>query len=159
MIVGLNQMSHQPNLDALASVFFHAFSRAEYALKASGFNNGDGPAEANWKSFASSVEVLIANAALPELKEAIDFFLNSPPKKQVIINGVIQWDVSEPQTNSKADKLLIYVRRVRNNLFHGGKFNGRWFEPERSELLLRHGLTILRACVESTPSVKEAYHG
>lgn len=154
-----NQMAHHPNLDELARKLFHVFSRAEYALKASGFNNGDGPAEANWRNFALSVDALIANPTSPELKEAIDFFFNAPPKKQVIIGGVIQWEVSEPQTNSQADKLLVYVRRVRNNLFHGGKFNGHWFEPERSEPLLRHSLTILSACVESVPSVQEAYHG
>lgn len=152
-------MAHYPDLDDLARKFFHVFSRAEYALKASGFNNGDGPAKANWQLFALSVETLIANPATPELKEAIDFFFNAPPKMQVIVGGVIQWAVSEPQTNSKADKLLLYVRRVRNNLFHGGKFNGHWFEPERSESLLLHSLTILRACVESVPAVQEAYDG
>lgn len=152
-------MTHNQDIDELARDFFHVYSRAEYALKTSGFNNGDGPAVANWQNFAHSVEELIANPPSPALKEAIDFFFNAPPKKQVILGGVIQWEVSEPQTNSKADKLLLYVRRVRNNLFHGGKFNGRWFEPERSEPLLRHSLTILRACIETVPAVQEAYHG
>ncbi|MFP5411276.1 MAG: hypothetical protein ACLGG6_09885, partial [Gammaproteobacteria bacterium] len=105
------------------------------------------------------VENLIANPTTQELQEAIGFFFNAPPKKQVIVGGIIQWEVSEPGTNSQADKLLIYVRRVRNNLFHGGKFNGHWFAPERSDPLLRHSLTILTACVESVPAVREAYHG
>lgn len=116
-------------------------------------------AEANWRKFALEVDGLIANPTTKDLREAIDFFFNAPPKKQVIVGGVIQWEISEPTTNSQADKLLIYVRRVRNNLFHGGKFNGHWFEPERSEPLLRHSLTILTACVESVPAVREAYHG
>ena len=152
-------MTPHPNLDDLASKLFHVFSRTEYALKASGFNNGDGEAQANWRNFASAVEAVVANPSTPALQEAIDFYFNAPPKKQVIVGGVIQWQVSDPQTDSRADKLLIYVRRVRNNLFHGGKFNGHWFEPERSEPLLRHGLTILTACVESVPSVQKAYHG
>jgi len=152
-------MAHHPHLDGLAEKLFHVFSRTEYALKASGFNNGDGEAKANWRDFALAVEHVIANPSSPKLQEAIKFFLNAPPKKQVIVGGVIQWQVSEPPTDSPADKLLIYVRRVRNNLFHGGKFNGHWFEPERSEPLLRHSLTILTACVESVHSVREAYHG
>ena len=152
-------MAHHPHLDQLAGKLFHFFSRTEYALKVSGFNKGDGAAEADWRAFALAVEAVIANPTSPELKEAIEFFFNAPPKKQIIVSGVIQWETSEPDTDSKADKLLVYVRRVRNNLFHGGKFNGRWFEPERSEPLLRHSLTILRACVESVPSVQEAYHG
>lgn len=152
-------MTPHQHLDDLAGKLFHAFSRTENALKASGFNNGDGPAGADWRKFALAVEDLIANPLSPELQKAIDFFFDAPPKKQVIVDGVIQWQVSVPQTDSRADKLLIYVRRVRNNLFHGGKFNGRWFEPERSEPLLRHSLIILSACVESVPSVREAYHG
>jgi hypothetical protein len=152
-------MPGHPHLDELAGKLFHVFSRTEYALKASGFNNGDGAAEANWKSFALAVESLIENPPSAELQIAIDFFFNAPPKKQVIVSGVIKWDISEPQTNSRADKLLIYVRRVRNNLFHGGKFNGHWFAPERSEPLLRHSLTILSSCVEFVPSVRVAFHG
>ncbi len=152
-------MAHHPHLDGLAGKLFHVFSRMEYALKASGFNNGDGEAKANWRDFALAIEAVIANPPSPALQEAITFVRNAPPKKQVIVGGVIQWEISEPQTDSAADKLLIYVRRVRNNLFHGGKFNGHWFEPERSEQLLRHSLTILTACVESLPSVRDAYHG
>lgn len=152
-------MTHHPHLDQLAGKLFNVFSRTEYALKAAGYNNGDGEAVANWRNFALAVENLIANPTTQELQEAIGFFFNAPPKKQVIVGGVIQWEVSEPGTNSQADKLLIYVRRVRNNLFHGGKFNGHWFAPERSEPLLRHSLTILTACVESVPAVRKAYHG
>ena len=152
-------MAHHPHLDQLAGKLFHVFSRTEYSHKAAGYNNGDGAAEANWKKFALDVENLIATPRTQDLQEAIEFFFSAPPKKQVIVGGVIQWKVSEPATNSEADKLLIYVRRVRNNLFHGGKFNEHWFAPERSEPLLRHSLTILSACVESVPNVREAYHG
>lgn len=152
-------MTQYPHLDQLAGKLFHVFSRAEYALKAAGYNKGDGAAEANWRTFALAVEDLIANPTTQELQEAIDFFFNAPPKKQVIVSGVIQWEVSDPETNSQADKLLIFVRRVRNNLFHGGKFNGHWFAPERSEPLLRHSLTILTACIDTVPAVNEAYHG
>lgn len=152
-------MTDYQNLDTLAVELFRVFSRTEYALKASGFHKGDGAAEANWDNFALAVEDLVAAPASPALQEAINFILNAPPKKQVIVGGVIQWRVSEPQNNSQAGKLLMYVRRVRNNLFHGGKFNGHWFEPERSEVLLLSSLTILKACVEAVDSVREAYFG
>jgi hypothetical protein len=154
-----NPMTDHSHLDQLASKLFHVFSRTEYALKAAGYNNGDGEAQADWRAFALAVEGLIANPTTGELREAIDFFFNAPPKKQVIAGGVIQWEHSAPGTNSQADKLLIYVRRVRNNLFHGGKFNGHWFAPERSEPLLRHSIAILAACVEFVPGVDAAYHG
>ena len=32
---------------------------------------------------------------------------------------------------------------MRNNLYHGAKFNGTWFDPQRSERLLGHGLVVL----------------
>lgn len=106
-------MTHDPTLDELAGKFFHVFQRTEYALKASGFNNHNGEAKANWRDFALSLEKLIENPTTPDLRMAIDFILNAPPKKQMVFDGVIKWEVSEPKTNSQADKLLIYIRRVR----------------------------------------------
>ncbi|TCT10824.1 hypothetical protein [Paralcaligenes ureilyticus] len=152
-------MTHHPDLDLLAGKLFQVFSRTEYALKAAGYNKGNGPAQANWREFALAVEDLIASPATKELQEAIEFLFTEPPKKQMIVNERIQWVASEPETSSRADCLLTYVRRVRNNLFHGGKFNGHWFAPVRSKALLHHSLTILTACVGSVPKVREAYYG
>jgi hypothetical protein len=152
-------MTRDKQLNDLAAKLFREFSRTEYALKAAGYNNGNGPAEVNWRKVALAVEGLIATPTSPELQEAINFIFDAPPKKQVIADGKIQWAIVEPKTDSRADKLLQYVRRVRNNLLHGGKFNGHWFEPERSEPLLRHSLVILSACVEGIPEVRKAYHG
>lgn len=152
-------MTRYKHLNELAGELFHVFSRTEYSLKAAGFNKGDGPAEANWRQFALAVDNLIANPSSQKLKTAIEFILTEPPKKQMIRNGCIEWENSEPITDSQADKILIYVRRVRNNLFHGGKFNCKWFAPERSETLLRSSLIILSSCVESVSEIREAYHG
>ncbi|RSE62670.1 hypothetical protein EGT81_09445 [Alcaligenes faecalis] len=150
-------MANHENLDKLAFELFQVFSRTEYALKASGFNHGDGNAKANWREFALAIEALIVHPTSLALEQAIACFHEAPPKKQIIVDGAIQWEVREPQTDSEADKLLTYVRRVRNNLFHGGKFNGHWFAPERSAPLLRHSITILIAAVRFVPSVRDAY--
>lgn len=152
-------MPRDQALHILAAEFFREFSRTEYALKATGFNNGDGPAKANWSQFARSIEGLIAAPPTPELREAIAFLFQEPPKKQFIENDLIQWRVVPPNTGSRADDLFHYIRRVRNNLFHGGKFNGHWFAPERSERLIQAGLVVLRAAVEVEPNVSAAYHG
>ncbi|WP_339409688.1 hypothetical protein [Pseudomonas sp. EA_35y_Pfl2_R5] len=151
-------MAHE-QLHQIAADFFRVFSRTEYALKASGFNNGNGPAEANWGNFARAVEAAIGSPSTPELRQAIEYILNEPPKKQFIENGLIEWRDTAPQTNSNSDALFQYIRRIRNNLFHGGKFNGHWFAPERSERLINASLIILQAAVEMEPSVREAYHG
>jgi hypothetical protein len=152
-------MRNNPELDQLASEFFKVFSRSEYALKAAGFHKGDGNAEANWSEFAKEIEAIIQAPESQELSAAIDFILSYPPKKQVIRNGQIQWSEADPNQRLKADNLLIYVRRVRNNLFHGGKFNSHWFEPERSEQLIQNCLVILKACVNNVASTQEAYRG
>ena len=44
--------------------------------------------------------------------------------------------------------LLLMVRTVRNNLFHGGKFPLiPVSEPSRDSTLLHHSITILAACL------------
>jgi len=152
-------MPNDQDLHVLAAEFFRVFAREEYALKASGFNRGDGPAEPDWTTFATAVEAFVSRPPNAEVQQAIEFILTEPPKKQFISDGFIEWKQVAPSTNSKADKLFQYIRRIRNNLFHGGKFNGHWFEPERSERLMRTGLVVLKAVVEQEPRVNEAYRG
>lgn len=152
-------MRHDQDLYSLAADFFCVFSRTEYALKASGFNKGDGPAEPNWIKFATALESFVGSPPSDEVLQAIKFILKEPPKKQCILGGQIEWREVKPSTNSQSDTLFQYIRRIRNNLFHGGKFNGHWFAPERSERLMRAALIVLKAAVEQEPKVREAYHG
>lgn len=147
-----------PQLDDLAIEMFRTFARFEYALKASGFHYGDGAAEPNWRSFAESVPDLFNEPSDPNLRAAVSYVLEQPPKKQIVASGVLAWGHAAPDTDLLSDRVLIYVRRVRNNLFHGGKFNGHWFEPERSELLLRHSLIILQACIAASDDLGQAFH-
>jgi hypothetical protein len=151
-------MPRSPDLYDLAHQFFEAFARAEYALKAAGFHAGKGKkAEPNWDAFAKSLNSLFEQQHEGELGEAVRFLLEQPPRVQTVNTaGDLEW-VEAPEAGPVSRRLLLYVRRVRNNLFHGSKFNGRWFDPERSEPLMRHSLTILRACVEASTDVKKAY--
>lgn len=145
------------DLDRLAADMFRTFARFEYALKAAGFHNGNGAAKPNWRAFATTVTGLFDDPRSEGFSEAIEYILGHPPKQQVIAGGILSWSDALPDTNLKSDLVLQYVRRVRNNLFHGGKFNGRWFEPERSERLLNSSLVILETCIETSPEVGEAY--
>ncbi len=92
-----------------------------------------------------------------ETAGAIQYYLTHPPKKQVLVDRVLSWSTQLPDHQSQADLVLRLVCRVRYNLFHGGKFNGHWFEPQRSEELLYRGLLILRAVVSGHSKVREAY--
>src|SRR5690606_12629512 len=116
-------------------------------------------AKASWTKYAAEVADVIEAPQSKSLEQAIAYFTDHPPKKQVIEGDVLDWDETLPNHKSKAELVLMLVCRVRNNLFHGGKFNGRWFEPQRSEELMQHGLTILRACGQAHSKVSEAYAG
>lgn len=144
-------------MEELAFCFFQEFARCEYCLKAVGLCENTRDAKANWGAFANAVRNVLEAPEPSELKAAITYYLTEPPKKQVIENGNLEWDPKFPDHAHQAELVLRLVCRVRNNLFHGGKFNGHWFQPERSEDLMRHGLTILRACIQGHPAVSEAY--
>ena len=148
-----------PDLHELASQFFRTFARMEYALKAAGYltTMRGNDAQPDWNRFAKEVQTVIEEPQDPDVADAVAYILKHPPKKQVVVNNKLEWDDTPPQTNFEADRVLIYVRRIRNNLFHGGKFNGRWFEPQRSGALIQYGLTILKACRDYEPQVAKAY--
>ena len=55
-----------------------------------------------------------------------------------------------------ATSLFRHIRRVRNNLFHGGKFGGNWLEPDRSKLLLTYSLMILNELIKLNARLSEA---
>jgi hypothetical protein len=145
--------------DQLASEMFRTVARFEYALKATGYHDGDGNADANWRKFAASVPNLFENPADQSLVDATRYILCHPPKKQIIASGKLGWSDVEPDSNGRVDLILLYVRRVRNNLFHGGKFAGGSLPPERDELLLRHSLKILEACRSASQKIRDAYDG
>ncbi len=147
----------ESDLEQLATNMFRTFARFEYSLKAAGFHRGNGAAEPDWRAFAVSVSGLFDDPRTAEFSTAVGYILAHPPKKQIIADGVLSWGDAAPNTNLQSDLVLQYIRRVRNNLFHGGKFNGQWFQPERSECLLKHSLVILTACLEASPEVGEAY--
>jgi hypothetical protein len=144
----------------LACEFLGVFARSEFALKAAGFANGDeDKAEANWDTFAKAIANGFDPSQSKALNAAVDYLLKYPPKKQVLINKKLAF-VDEPsdKNQSQVQQLLFLVRRVRNNLFHGGKFlPGPPTDPERDTLLIQHSLTVLHACLPLHGDVYIAY--
>lgn len=145
-------------IDALAFAFFREFARCEYCLKVVGLRdpNRKDPT-ADWGAFAAEVLLVFDTVQSIKLTDAINYYLTKPPKKQILQGEILAWEEVQPDHKSKAELVLRLVCRVRNNLFHGGKFNGQWFEPQRSEELLVHGLIILSAVVSAHSKVREAY--
>jgi len=147
--------------------FFLVFSRFEYALKNSGFvqagqsrKNETAPsAEPNWNAFARSIANLFTKGHNTDLNQACEYFLINPPMRQVLINSNVMWDTTEPDSSlGETERLLLLVRRVRNNLFHGGKFSNEAFEDtDRQERLLKGSLLVLKECLRVSTQVNSAF--
>lgn len=146
--------------EKLINEFFLLFSKFEYSLKMAGFHSGEGNAKVDWRGFAMSIENDFDKDSDNSLEKGTAYILNNPPNKQVVNNGILQWSVTPPDSNSEADLLLQYVCRVRNNLFHGGKYKGNVLEnPDRSEQLITGCKNILIYCLGLSPNVKKAFEG
>jgi hypothetical protein len=130
--------------------FFLLFSYFEFELKNNGFARGDLERIApEWDRFILSVENDFDSNYSSGIREAFEFFELNPPMRQVLINGSPGWS-SFPWNLSHTDfkNLINCVRTVRNNLFHGGKFNNELFESShRTTLLLTHSIVILNECI------------
>jgi hypothetical protein len=98
--------------------FFAIFSYAEYLLKNKGFLKNN-KAEADWDEFIKSVK-----PSNIEEKSLIlgKYILENPPKKQRIDKDGKLYFRTYKVKDYKLQQLNIHIRRVRNNLFHGGKY-------------------------------------
>ncbi len=140
--------------------FFLRFSRFEFALKAMGFAQGDlEGVRPDWPGYASSLRGRFDKTFSKPLLGACDFILNNPPHRQILVDGRLAWNTqAQLPGEHEVEFLLRMVRGVRNNLFHGGKYNIAVHEDtNRSEALLRSSLLILDECLRLSPDVGQAF--
>lgn len=140
--------------------FFAVFSRFEYALKRSGFLKRDaGRAEPNWDAFVNSLGGRLVRVGDAQFIEARRILLSKPPKTQVVAQGQLGWQDTEPRRGESEERYLLrLVRTVRNNLFHGGKYPfGPVEEASRDKQLLRASNAILQACLALSPQVDSLF--
>jgi hypothetical protein len=144
----------------LASTFLAVFARCEFALKVGGFARGDETrVDPDWDGFARAIGTQFDRSHDPRSKIAAAYLLEHPPKKQVLVDGRVEWrDAPLDKNLTCTEQLLLAVRRVRNNLFHGGKFLPAHQQgSDRDRLLVQHSLTVLRTYVGLHPRVLDAY--
>lgn len=140
--------------------FFIVFSRMECALKTAGFiNNSDGKVQPNWDSYIAEIRHNFDPERTDELKKAVKYLTESPPRIQSISNDLLSWKDREFQAGVPLiNKLNISIRDIRNNLFHGGKFNGRYQKDvSRNYILLYHSIIILNEWLILNQKVKENF--
>lgn len=138
--------------------FFFRFSRAEYALKASRFLQNSGEAKADWDKYANNIRDTFDANRTEELKNAVKYIKENPPKKQVVENGQLAWQQTDNESMHLALFLNVMVRRIRNNLFHGGKFqNGASDDISRDLQLINSANIILLEMVGLHDEVKHYF--
>ena len=144
--------------------FLHIFSRFEYALKKNNFlkKGVRGNAEADWDKFAKSLDKKISLDAInsKEFQTSTTYFFNHPPKKQIVDdNSNLGWkDETIAKKQRNFEKLLVLVRRVRNNLFHGGKFHGEYIHGlERNKKLIKFSIVILMECLKPNDEIEKEF--
>lgn len=125
------------DLRELAFSFFHKFSRFEFSLKEAGKwrkGKGGSPALPDWDCFVAEHE------ATYQLTTAAAALLAANPKKQVVADDEHSLKfITVPFDDNASDlaKVSQLVRTVRNNLFHGGKYDPEgWDNPARIGELL-----------------------
>ncbi len=153
----------QDKLPEVAVSFFVVFSRFECAMKRSGtYAKGDDKGvEADWDRLAGDMgkaffDQAVAAGVAPVL-------IGAPPKKQVkSADGTLGWRNMGAVKN--VEDLFLAIRRARNNLIHGGKYqdDGSGHPnlvdgAERSDALLRQSMAIMRAVLESRPDLRDGY--
>lgn len=145
----------------LACDFLGVFSRLEYALKATRFSMGDEDGvSANWDRFANEINEGFHAIDSEELRAAVNYLFTRPPRKQVL-EGQQRLNFREfviDQNQRPLQQILLMIRTIRNNLFHGGKFLPMGEEePGRNEALVRNALVILNHCTQLADDVRETY--
>ena len=145
----------------LIEEFFITFSRFECALKNSiEFAKGnEARVDANWDKFINSIAKDFAYDKDPELKSAVEFLLQKPPKIQNLENDRLNWRNRVFEANTlDITKLCLHIRDIRNNLFHGGKFNGNYErDVSRNYQLLQASLRILNDWLTYNVDIKDKF--
>ena len=130
-------------LKSAAFEYFYWFSRFEFALKENLYlksaRNGAN-AEPNWNMFADSFSQKYV--ASPQAMKLIEL----RPKRQIVSeNKELLWKtVDLSRCNNDLCKVVIAVKTVRNNLFHGGKHGDAEADSKSRNIeLLKLGKIVL----------------
>ena len=131
-------------------------TRFEYALKEIEYGKvgKNGEVEVNWDAFANDglkaefLKRIRENAIAPTL-------LAEPPSKQILLGKTLDWEVGTPP--SSVQELLGAVRRVRNNLVHGGKSGDKDFD--RNDALVSESIEVLIEALRTHADLRIMFEG
>lgn len=142
--------------DAVALAFVRDFAIAERTLKSAGFCK---PRRAlvdvsdvapDWDKFANDLRWRLGDASA-EVARAVQLLADAPPRKHVVDqDGSLGWRLTERTPGIRDEShLLMLVRRIRNNLFHGDKSLLGGAVPDQRDIdLVRSAHVILAAAMD-----------
>ena len=145
-------------LSGTAAQFIATFLRFEFALKESGFGPKKGDARVEWCRVGGELGQDFFDLISASEKAAT--LVKHPPKKQVTRNHQLEWMDQNPPQN--VTELLLAVRRVRNNLFHGGKSGDPEYDagnPSRSTTLISEAQWVVEQAILRMEIVKVHFEG
>jgi hypothetical protein len=147
-------MTAANQLPARGEELMRIVTRFEYALKEIGYGRSgrNGEVEVNWDAFANErLQAMFLN----KIREAniAPTILANPPSKQIINGGILDWEEKAPPTNIQ--DFIGAVRRVRNNLIHGGKSGDP--DADRNTKLVAEAIEVLLEALRTDVDLRQRF--
>jgi hypothetical protein len=134
--------------------FFAVFSRFEFVMKENGFvQRGQDRAHPDWDRFARETASSLRIAPGSDAAAAVEYLSGDPPLVQM---RNLSWQMAPLEGQTRVEQALHAVRRVRNNLFHGGKHTPH-SPPGRDEKLVQCSRSLIYACLEQDDNLSAAF--
>ncbi|MDX1919052.1 MAG: hypothetical protein SFT81_07960 [Candidatus Caenarcaniphilales bacterium] len=130
--------------DKLAFEFFQKYAKLECALKRAGYLKKGGNVQADWTGFTQKIKF-----SIDDICDRVHYILKHPPKKQIRKYNTLEWEEDEEKD------LIKLTQRIRNNLFHGGKYSGS--PGSRNAKILEAGIVILDYVIEKSDKTIKSY--
>jgi len=129
--------------------FFWSFATFECAMKRGGFCKAArrySTAEPNWPAFEEAIRVTALGSE--SFNVAAKALIGLAPKCQIVVDGKLGWETAQQGTADDVEYALFLLRTVRNNLFHGGKYEhgGPVQDVARDTEILTAAVALLGEC-------------
>ena len=136
--------------------FFKLFAQFEMALKVLNYAQFRGYIIIDWSTFSKDIHKSFQENK-DSVKDSINYLNSSPPLQQIIKDKKLDWSPAKINNKKVETEILIdHIKRVRNNLFHGGKYSGRTDdEYKRDYELITHSRIILEYILTLRSDIKE----
>lgn len=135
--------------------FFGLISRIEYAVMLLGFTHPKkDEMSVDWIEFAKSMDGKLTALELTEVTSSVDYLAGNPP---LTLLKTVEWVHRGYKGDLSVDTLAILgAKDVRNNLFHGIKYNNP--DHARNNELLVAAIVVLTACLRANSELNAYFN-